>query len=79
MPPLGNRIYLEFSHFDLEHSWSMEDNRISSSSCIFDHLTIEEHDSSDTIVKTDRHCQSMPKPLNTSNAVVIKFVLIVLF
>lgn len=75
IPPLGNRIYIEFSHFDLEHSWSISDEESKSSSCIFDHLTIEEHDSSDTIVRTDRHCQSMPKPLNTSNAVVLKFVI----
>lgn len=67
-------MFLEFSHFDLEHSWSIDDEGGKSSSCIFDFLIIEEHDSSDTIVRTDKHCQTMPKALNTSYAVVLKLV-----
>lgn len=71
IPPPGNRIYLEFSHFDLEHSWSEDDG---ASACIFDHLTIEEYDASDAKVKTDKLCQAMPKPVNTTYTVVLKFV-----
>lgn len=65
MPPMGNRVYLEFSHFDLEYSWS------SDSSCVFDSLIIEQRDS-DTLIKTDKYCKEMPKPMNTTHTVVIK-------
>lgn len=52
----------------------MNDEDGKSSSCIFDHLTIEERDISDSIVRSDKHCQTMPKPLNTTYTVVIKYV-----
>lgn len=66
---MGNRVFLEFSHFDLEHTWSSDE----SNNCLFDHLTIEERDSSDVVIRTDKYCQTMPKPLNTSHIVVLKF------
>lgn len=76
VPPMGNRVYLEFSHFDLEHTWSIDDDtNTKSANCMFDHLTIEEHDTTDTIIRSDKYCASMPKPLNTSHTLVLKFVL----
>lgn len=75
VPPMGNRIYIEFSHFDLEHTWSIDDNSNQrSASCMFDHLTIEERDSSDQILRSDKHCAEMPKPMNTTRTVVLKCV-----
>lgn len=67
---MGNRVFLEFSHFDMEHGWYPYDSNV----CTFDHLTIEERDSSDAVIRTDRYCQRMPKPMNTSNIVVLKLV-----
>lgn len=67
VPPMGNRVYLEFSHFDLEYSWS------SDTKCAFDSVTIEQRDvSSDTLISTDKYCKEMPKPMNTTHAVIIK-------
>ncbi|XP_055295203.1 cubilin homolog [Sitodiplosis mosellana] len=69
IPPMGNRVFLEFSHFELESSAGTE-----SDDCTFDHLTIEERDSNDGLIRTNKYCQIlMPKPLNTSHIVVLKF------
>lgn len=70
---MGNRLYIEFSHFDLEHTWSIDDANKRLENCMFDHLTIEERDSSDAVIHTEKHCAQMPKPLNTSHTVVLKF------
>lgn len=72
MPWLGNRIFLEFSHFELEHSWAVNEDGRASSNCIFDHLTIEEFDNTGTSIRSDKYCQVMPKPINTTHTVVIK-------
>lgn len=72
-PPPGNRVFIEFSHFEMEHPWSSDDDS-RSVNCMFDHLTIEERDSSDTVVRSDKYCQSMPKPINTTYTVVLKYV-----
>lgn len=73
MPPLGNRIFVEFSHFELEHSWSTDPDD-KSSKCLFDKLTIEEREQgSETALRTDEYCENMPKSINTTNTVVIKY------
>lgn len=65
VPPMGNRVFMEFSNLDLEAS--------SADRCPFDKVVIEERDSSDIIVRTDTFCNELPKPINTTNAVVIKY------
>lgn len=65
-PPLGNRIFIEFSHFEMERVWGQ--------SCTFDFVTIEEHDSNDMTIRSNKYCAEMPKPLNTSNTVIIKYI-----
>ncbi|XP_031624566.1 cubilin homolog [Contarinia nasturtii] len=69
VPTMGNRVFIEFSHFDLEHTWSSD----SLNNCMFDSLVIEERDSADVVIKSDKYCEKMPKPLNTSHTVVMKF------
>lgn len=44
------------------------------SKCQFDILTIEEYDSGGTLIQSKKHCGTMPKPINTTNAVTVKFV-----
>lgn len=73
-PPIGNRVFLEFSHFEMEHQWSLDDSHTRQARCSFDSLVIEERDNTDSVIKTDTYCASMPKPLNTTHTVVIKFV-----
>lgn len=65
-PPLGNRLFIEFSHFDFERMYDQV--------CSFDFVTIEEHDSNDMMIRSNKYCIEMPKPLNTSNTVIIKYV-----
>lgn len=65
-PPLGNRLFIEFSHFEVERVWG--------ESCTFDFVTIEEHDRNDMTIRSNKYCAAMPKPLNTSNTVIIKYV-----
>lgn len=58
---------MEFSHFEVERSWTMGENH-----CTFDFVAIEERDSSDMVVKTNKYCSDMPKPVNTSNTVIVR-------
>lgn len=64
VPPLGNRIFMEFSHLDMEKSWSND--------CSFDFVSIEETDTNGMSLKTSRYCTGIPKPINTTNTVIIK-------
>lgn len=63
-PPMGNRVFLEFSNMELESSGHEK--------CQFDKVTIEERDSSEVVVRSDSYCDEIPKPINTTNTVVIK-------
>lgn len=65
-PPLGNRVFMEFSNLDLEAS--------SADKCPFDKVIVEERDSSDIVIRSDTFCNELPKPINTTNAVVIKYI-----
>lgn len=67
MPPMGNRVFMEFSNLEMEASGS--------NSCQFDKLTIEERDSSDAVIRSDSYCEQIPKPINTTNTVIVKYVL----
>lgn len=66
---MGNRVFLEFSHFDLEHTWVREN---SPNNCVFDFVAIEERDSSGEVIQSNKYCRDMPKPVNSSHTVVIK-------
>lgn len=81
---------IEFSDFKLEHSTTNqysdyedddddnddEENKSQNeaSNCSFDILTIEEYDSGGTLVQSRKHCETMPKKMNTTNVVTVKFV-----
>lgn len=67
VPPMGNRVFMEFSNLDLESSGG--------SRCTFDKVTIEERDSSDVVIRSDSYCQNIPKPINTTNTVIVKYAL----
>lgn len=77
---------IEFSDFALEHpsdynyddeydySDGDESENDEASKCSFDILTIEEYDNGGTLVQTKKHCETMPKKMNTTNVVLVKFV-----
>lgn len=57
--PLGNKIGIEFSHFDLEIPVFAEH-------CDFDYLEIAELDETDRAIETKRHCRAKPKAFESS-------------
>lgn len=75
---------IEFSDFALEHpsdynyddeyDYGDESEDDEASKCSFDVLTIEEYDSGGTLVQTKKHCETMPKKINTTNVVLVKLV-----
>lgn len=69
-PPLGNKLYVEFSHFKLEH---FDDDADSLDQCNFDYLIIEEVDAENEI-STKKHCSHMPKAFTTTHTVIFKCV-----
>lgn len=85
IPPAGNRIVIEFSDFKLEHTYQeyeddydySDDEAVTpqdeASKCQFDYLTIEE-DSGDNSIQPKKYCETMPKKINTTNVVTVKFV-----
>ena len=68
-PTAGNKLYLEFSHFELEHSYTDGEGSVQ---CDFDYVQIDERDSENNLIKGQKYCNEMPKSIITSNAVVIK-------
>lgn len=70
LPSEGNKLYFEFSSFDLEHLDSD-----ATDPCQFDHVTIEERDSTDSLIRSNKYCDKMPIPFSTSNTVIVKYVL----
>lgn len=44
------------------------------SRCQFDILTIEEYDSGGSLIQSKKHCETMPKAINTTNVVTVKCV-----
>lgn len=84
IPSPGNRIVIEFSDFALEHPNDYnydddddydygDDEQDEASKCAFDVLTIEEYDSGGTLIQSKKHCETMPKKMNTTNVVLVKF------
>lgn len=73
VPPLGNRVFIEFSHFEVERSYSMDSEDEGETNCVFDHLTIEERDTSDAVIRSDKYCEKMPKPIDTPHSVILKY------
>lgn len=79
---------IEFSDFKLEQPYDYsyyedeyeddedEKSQDDTSKCSYDVLTIEEHDSDGTPIQSSvkKHCETMPKKMNTTNAVTVKFV-----
>lgn len=64
--PLGNKLGLEFSHFDLEMSYF-------SSSCEFDYLEIDQMDG-ETLLEKKRYCSEKPRHMEVSaKSVNIRF------
>lgn len=76
MPPLGNKVYIEFSHFDLEYILADEgdyfEHDVVEHGCAFDFVTIEETDGEGSILKSQKYCSNPPKALETNRIVVIK-------
>lgn len=49
------------------------DSQDKESDCLFDQFILEERDvSSDTVIRSDKYCEAMPKSMTTTHAVVIK-------
>lgn len=65
----GNKLYMEFTSFDMEHM-----DLSAPDPCQFDHLIIEERDSVDSVVRTNKYCDKMPAAFTTSNTVILKSV-----
>lgn len=70
MPAIGNKLYLEFSHFDLEHAGE-EDDTDTDMNC-FDYITIEELDDDNNAVSSHKYCSKTPKPVETKKKLLIK-------
>lgn len=67
VPLPGNKLYMEFSSFDMEHlDPSVPDP------CQFDHLIIEERDAADAVVRSNKYCEKMPAAFTTPNTVILK-------
>lgn len=67
----------DYGNYDDDDDYDYSDSGTSqneASKCSFDILTIEEYDSSGTLIKSKKHCETMPKKMNTTNAVTVKFV-----
>lgn len=75
---------IEFSDFALEHPTDYnydddddydygDDEQDEASKCQFDVLTIEEYDSGGSLIQSKKHCETMPKKMNTTNVVLVKF------
>lgn len=82
-PLPGNRLYFEFSDFDLEHiiDYEYDDDLVTNEpACTdFDFLTIEERDKDvGTMIRSNKYCDHMPNKMNSSNTVVIKLVIMML-
>lgn len=69
VPMTGNKLYMEFSSFDMEHLDSSAPDP-----CQFDHLIIEERDSSDSVVRSNKYCEKMPAAFTTTNTIIVKSV-----
>ncbi|GAB0086814.1 Cubilin [Sergentomyia squamirostris] len=65
--PLGNKVYIEFLHFEIENNDSEQSG---DHVCNFDYITIEEKDE-DQIVKKKKYCNSSPKSFTSVGEVVI--------
>lgn len=70
-PPPGNKVFLEFSDFELEYS-NEDDESTGDNECSFDHLEISEIDADNNISKKSKYCNNMPKSLTTSNKVKVR-------
>lgn len=72
LPQLGNKLYVEFSHFDLEYSGEEEDYAGDSTVNCFDFVTIDEIDAEDKVLNSHKYCNNIPKPIETTRKLVIK-------
>uniref|UniRef100_A0A1B0D3H0 Uncharacterized protein n=1 Tax=Phlebotomus papatasi TaxID=29031 RepID=A0A1B0D3H0_PHLPP len=65
--PLGNKVYIEFLHFEVENSESVEgEDHV----CNYDYVTIEEKDGDQT-TKKKKYCNNAPDPFTSSGQVVV--------
>lgn len=69
--------------YELDDDYDDDENHNSKplneeSKCLFDILTIEEYDSGGALIQSKKYCNAIPKKLNTTNAVTVKFVFVFL-
>lgn len=71
--------YNEYDDDDDDYEDDDEHNRSLSeaSKCQFDILTIEEYDNDGSLIQSKKHCEIMPKKMNTTNVVTVKFVYLI--
>lgn len=72
----GNKIYLEFTHFDLEHSENMDFTGVESPTnrCTFDYVELVQYKNNDT-AHSERYCNKKPEPLTSvGDMVIVRFV-----
>lgn len=64
---LGNKIYIEFSHFDLEKTYYFEN---SGTNCHFDYVEIIQYEE-DRQVQSSKYCEESPKNFTSLHDVVV--------
>lgn len=70
---MGNKVYIEFSYFDLEYILDdYEDD--AENICNIDFVSVEELDDGN-VIKSHKYCKDKPQPIETTNTVVIKYVI----